>query len=99
MKLVVIIRQPGRGFYKMYLTGKETLRFSNGKARREPASKDAITNSVPIKYITSIKIIGAGDLQCSVCEQEKEKLICYECIENVAKSSKSPKLEDSPILL
>jgi len=80
MKLLITFRQPGRGFYKMYLSPKETIRFANGRARREPASKDAITNSVPTKYITSIRIVGNGEMYCSKCQKSDHNLLCKDCI-------------------
>lgn len=85
MKLLVTFRQPGRGFYKMYLAPKELIRFINGKARREPTSKDAITNSIPIKYITSIRIVGTEEAVCSACQQPNKQLLCINCITEAAK--------------
>jgi len=90
MKLLVTFRQPGRGFYKMYMSSKEVIRFINGKARREPASNDAITNSVPIKYITSIRIVGTEEMVCSGCKKPKQKLLCFDCITAIAQSTETP---------
>ena len=89
MKLLVTLRQPGRGFYKMYLSPKEIIRFANGRARREPASKNGITNSVPIKYITSIRIVGTEEAYCSGCQKPNKQLLCLNCIAKVAESTKN----------
>ena len=85
MKLLVTFRQPGRGFYKMYLSPSELLRFSKGRARREPASKDGIISSIPIKYITSIRIVGAKESTCSCCEKPSKPLLCVKCIDKIFK--------------
>jgi len=86
MKLLVTFRQPSKGFFKMYISTKEIIRFINGKARREPASRNTITNSVPIKYITSIKMVGIEEPVCSVCQQPNKQLLCIECIKKAAVS-------------
>jgi hypothetical protein len=67
---------------------KEVLRFINGRARREPASKDGISNSVPIKYITSIRAVGIDAQSCPACKQETDKLLCFNCISKLAQEKK-----------
>lgn len=89
MKLLITFRQPGRGFYKMYLSSREVIRFTSGRARREPASKDAITNSVPIKYITSIRIVGTEETYCSGCKKPNKQLLCLNCIIKAAEVTKT----------
>lgn len=88
MKLLITFRQPGKGFYKMYLEPKAVLRFINGRARREPASKDGISNSVPIKYITSIRAVGVDEPTCPACKKITDKLVCFDCISKLAQESK-----------
>ena len=87
MKLLITFREPGRGFYKMYLSPPEVIRFINGRAKREPPSKNAITNSVPIKYITSIRIVGDKESICPVCKKATTQILCLNCIETAVKST------------
>ena len=85
MKIQISFREPGKGFYKMIISKDEIIRFTRGKARREPIQKGSIFNSIPIKYITSIRIIDSTQI-CNICKTNKTKLICYECIINTLKT-------------
>lgn len=85
MKLQISFREPGKGFCKVILSKDEIIRFSCGKARRIPAKKESIFNSIPIKYITSIKITDADKQTCNICNKIHSKLICYECITKLLK--------------
>ncbi len=87
MKLQISFREPGKGFYRMILSVGEILRFTRGKARRIPPKKDSITNSVHIKYITSIKLVDTKQSTCSVCRKEDIPVICYTCVENMIKTA------------
>jgi hypothetical protein len=89
MKLVVSYKIPGRGIYKVLLSSKEHLQFTRGRARRVPADSDeGVTNSIPIKYITSIKVLSAQPSVCSACSKEADQLLCFDCIAKVASKGK-----------
>lgn len=80
MKLQVTFKKPGLGFYRTLISPGETLRFSHGRARRQPADEENMFNSIPVKYITSIKLVDVPAEVCSVCGKEKSKVVCYDCI-------------------
>ena len=80
MKLKISFKEPKRGMYTMYISPNEIVQFSRGRARRVPPDKKAIVNSVPIKYITSIKLIEKPSQRCTICGKEKSKVLCTECI-------------------
>lgn len=84
MKMLVSFKKPGSGMSKVLLTTEEVLRFTNGVARRIPPNKEGVFNSIPIKYITSIKILETS-AKCGSCGNEDNKLICTDCLEKLVK--------------
>ena len=85
MKLKISFKEPGRGMYTMYVSPGEIVQFSRGKAKRTPPNKKVIVNTVPVKYITSIKIVDSPNQKCSTCGKEKVMLLCAECVLNLWK--------------
>lgn len=89
MKLKISFKEPRRGIYTMYVSPNEIVQFSRGRAKRIPVDKTAIVNTIPIKYITSIKFIDKPSQRCTHCGKEKSKLLCAECILSIWKSPKN----------
>ena len=89
MKLKISFKEPKRGMYTMYVSPNELVQFSRGKAKRMPPDKKAMFNSIPIKYITSIKFIDKPSQRCTVCGKERTKLLCAECIIGIWKPRES----------
>lgn len=88
MQVKIRFKKKGAGFYTMVMKDKESLIFTYGKARRVPPDKDSVFNSIPTKYITSLRIV-ENKHTCSICNHTKEKLVCSECIEKMMKSNNS----------
>ena len=57
MQLHILFRDSHGGLNKMIISEDESIVFRYGKIRRIPPDKDAVVNSVPIKSITSVKMI------------------------------------------
>lgn len=53
--IIVRIKKPGTGINWMILKLGEYLQFHRGRVRRIPPDKDKSFNTVPAKYITSIR--------------------------------------------
>lgn len=90
MQIQISFKHPKRGFYKMYLSGNERLQVVKGRAKRVPVDKKSLLNSIPVQYISSVKMKEMKLSQCPVCKEGKKSLICFECIQKIAKSTSTP---------
>ena len=79
--ITVNVKKPNRGFFRIDVKPGEMLVFSNGKARRCPPDKDSVFNSIPIKYITSIRVEKCG---CCKCGKYTAQLVCVPCLQKMA---------------
>ena len=87
MQLQISFRKRnGGGIGRIFILPNELLKFHKGRARRTPSNKQAVFNSVPIKYITSIKLVDKFGMKCSKCDGSKERLICEDCISELLKT-------------
>lgn len=86
MQIQLSFVHPRSGQSKMLISEKERIQISRGKAIRVPADKESLLNSIPVKYLTSIKILNAKLSQCSACKKASDSLLCYTCIRSIARS-------------
>jgi len=89
MQLQLSFIHPRSGQCKMQISEHERIQISRGRVIRVPADKKSLLNSIPVKYLTSIKILDAKLSQCTACKKSTDSLLCSECIMKIAKNEVS----------
>ena len=85
MKIKIYFRDKSSSAYVMHIEKNEIVRFLRGRAKRIPPNKSLLVNSVPIKYIKSIRLSDKN--LCTSCKKNKPISLCEDCLKTIWKSS------------
>jgi len=87
MHLQINFKDPKYGENKMFLAPEEKITIRYGRLQRTPHNKNTAINSIPLKQITSMRLVvlSPDNAICFSCGKETKMALCSECVNEILK--------------